>query len=225
MFKLLPLGLVFVLASDLVFASESEIKDALDTKLSEDLKSIFGKNFVDIVTTFRMPGYAAELSCDYSTLKKVSTGVLGATTWYVDCARGNLKRSVKVRVNASAQVKLPVLATRKVRGEQVGPSDWVYQVKRLSRRGDYLLSVADCSVLLRSVPAGKEVKFSQLGECADMSKDDSVQILFASDSVSVYAEGVLLESGGWGDSVKVRNLASGRVLVGVLERGGVVRLR
>jgi len=124
----------------------------------------------------------------------------------------------RARATAHIEVFMPVVAaTRYIRkGEVISDSDLVQRMMPISRlKGRYLddMSKAAGMAARRTIRAGQVVTADLLRPPVVMKRGQKVMILAASNSLVVKVPGEVMEDGGLGDAVKVRNIMSRRTVV------------
>ncbi|RCL02537.1 MAG: flagella basal body P-ring formation protein FlgA [Candidatus Tokpelaia sp. JSC188] len=72
--------------------------------------------------------------------------------------------------------------------------------------------------------AGRPVALSSLGHPLLINRGQTTKLVFSSGELSITATGIALQSGAVGDPIKVRNVDSGRVIIGTVMQNGNVRV-
>ncbi|EGQ9284391.1 flagellar basal body P-ring formation protein FlgA [Vibrio parahaemolyticus] len=218
------LCLVTALISQGALGSVLSLRSGVERQVETLLRQSYGSSLDSVDLTVRVARVPDDVDCDVSSLRKLSTNLLGSSSWVADCTSDLERYTVKVRTVVSANLNLPVLIDRVPRGVQLQALDWRYQIKSVTRQADYLTEPLACMETQRAVPAYQPVRLSLVKPCSDMVEGEIVKIRAKASGVQVEAEGELMGDARWGGRVKVRNVSSGQVITGILKRGGVVSL-
>ena len=136
-------------------------------------------------------------------------------------------RSWSLFVNGEVQIKAPVLvmATTRSSGDRLLKSDVSLQMRDISdlRRG-YLTSfqALEDQTLRKRVRPGDVLTPALLNRAVAMRKGSRVTIRSGAGGLTVSVPGTVLDDGSIGDSVRVRNIASGKTVYGVVQNANVV---
>ncbi len=138
---------------------------------------------------------------------------VGRSRISLDCA----SPSWTVRLTANSHIEIPVLvATRPMsKGDRLSGEDYRLQsvtLKTPSRPFYYQDSIQG-QQLKRNVRAGDIFTPKLISLPYAVRKGDLVTIFFTSDTFSLTTEGIAEESGVIGDTIKVRNSQSGKLLI------------
>lgn len=130
---------------------------------------------------------------------------------------------VSVEVEASVLVLRRALARR----ARVALADVEPQVRRLPGASvNFITDVASLQGhrLKRSLPAGAALTVDALAPDILVRRGQQVTLIAANDQVQIRAQGHALSDGAASERVRVQNLSSLKVVEGVVESGGVVRV-
>lgn len=135
----------------------------------------------------------------------------------------------KLFVPVSVSVQVPVLvATRALaRGQSVSAADVEIQQRERNRMGTaWLSSPSELSgrVLSRPVAIGTVLSSAVLAPAHLIKRGQSVMLIGESGGFQVRAEGKALDDAGAGESLRVQNLSSRRVVQGQVHADGTVRV-
>ncbi|MDR1377303.1 MAG: flagellar basal body P-ring formation chaperone FlgA [Synergistaceae bacterium] len=135
------------------------------------------------------------------------------------------KSSLPVRLAWSQPV---LVLTRSVkRGEVLKESDFALRQIRVNRAGVYASKPAEAlgRSLRKNFSQGEAIPLNSLAEVPIIERGKNVTILARNAGIMVKTKGEALESGGLGDSIKVRNLASKAVLTAVVVANDTVEVK
>ncbi|MGQ0530691.1 MAG: flagellar basal body P-ring formation chaperone FlgA [Panacagrimonas sp.] len=135
----------------------------------------------------------------------------------------------KLFVPVSVREQVPVLvATRALtRGQLVSASDVQVQTRERAGLGPAWLGSPeqiDGQVMQRPVPAGTVLTPALLAPARVVRRGQSVTLIGASGGFQVRAQGKALADAASGESVAVENLSSRRVVQGLVQADGTVRV-
>lgn len=135
--------------------------------------------------------------------------------------------SIYVPVRLEVLAPVAVLASPAARGEALTSAQVRLEERDITRMpGGYLpsLEAVEGMVLRRPVPAGTALTPSMLEAPLLVRRGDRVPLRAARPGFQVHAEAEALSNGAAGDRVRVRNIHSRRVVEGVVENDGSVRI-
>lgn len=199
-------------------------REALTAAVEEALSARVGSGRSLRVASVGLPGPVPEGALGF--VVDVPEGDLSApTTVYVDVTSDGRKVGrAWARVEASDASTVVVL-TRSVRkGEVLADGDVALAPPRGATRGRALVEPTEAvgKRLVRSLSAGLPVSAADLEVPPAVEKGDLVRLVARVGGVTATAPGKALEEGRPGEGLRVENLASGRVLQGILRERGVV---
>lgn len=135
----------------------------------------------------------------------------------------------EIRGFADVSIRAPVLVTARAvpAGAIVSREDLAVFLRDYAAGGDGVLRSAGDAVGKRArwqLTGGVPVRREYLEDTAALRRGDAVTIVAESGPVRITGKGVALQAGGIGDTVLVRNIASGKETAGRLAEGHVVRV-
>lgn len=169
----------------------------------------------------RLPACDSPLSA--RTASEAGNG--GAMSVEVRCDTSGWKLFVPVTVNL--QVPVLVAARPLVRGDAPSAADVEIQIRdRATLGAAYLGSIDQLAgqVLARAVPAGSVIAASALVPARRVKRGQAVTIVGGSAGFQVRAQGKALADASVGQSIRVENLSSRRVVEGEVNADGTVRI-
>ena len=145
---------------------------------------------------------------------------------FVKDAGGEMR---EIRGFADVSIRAPVLVTARAvpAGAIVSRGDLAVLLREYAAGGDGVLRSAGDAVGKRArwqLTGGVPVRREYLEDPAALRRGDAVTIVAESGPVRITGKGVALQAGGVGDTVLVRNIASGKETAGRLAEGHVVRV-
>ncbi|WP_168160027.1 flagellar basal body P-ring formation chaperone FlgA [Steroidobacter denitrificans] len=152
---------------------------------------------------------------------------LGArTTVGVRCARP-AAWTLYVSVGVEAEMTVLVLRHALPRQAAIGPQDVEPQTRRLA--GSAMTFVHELTALQgqrlkRAAPAGTVLTAELLTPDILVRRGQQVTLIAAGGSVEIRARGQALSEGGASDRVRVQNLSSRKIVEGVVQSDGIVRV-
>lgn len=157
-----------------------------------------------------------------------NTGPFNArTTVGVRCA-ANVQWTLYVPV--AIEVEAPVLVLRRglARRARVETTDVELQTRRM--QGTLSNFISDAVTLQghrlkRALPAGTPLTVDVLAPDVLVRRGQKVTLVAGSGSIEIRAEGVAITEGGAADRVRVQNTNSLKIVEGVVESAGTVRVR
>ncbi|MBL8266913.1 flagellar basal body P-ring formation chaperone FlgA [Steroidobacter sp.] len=150
----------------------------------------------------------------------------GRMTVGVRCPAGN-PWTIYVQVGVEVEVSVLVLRRPLARRARVELADVEPQVRRLA--GSAAVFINDTATLQghrlkRSLPVGTALTVEMLQPDVLVRRGQQVTLIANSGSVQIRAQGQALTEGGAYDRVRVQNVSSLKVVEGVVESDGVVRV-
>lgn len=151
----------------------------------------------------------------------------GLTTIGVRCAN-HKPWTIRIRAEIKVFDYIAVLATTVRRGDEITPENVMLELTdRSTLRGD---SMTDFESLIgyrfkRRYPAFRALNRSMLDMPRLIQKGQKVAIITENSSIRVRMKGVALTDGARGNLIQVRNLSSGRVIEGIVDGQGVVKVQ
>jgi flagellar basal body P-ring formation protein FlgA len=135
--------------------------------------------------------------------------------------------TVYVPVNVETQSSVLVLRHAVGRGARLTAQDVEVQTRMVSGPGDdYLTDMAELSgrTLKRPLGAGAALTADAMAADAVIKRGQEVTLLAAAGGMEVRARGVAMTDAPAAGRVKAQNLASGRIVEGVVETADVIRI-
>ena len=132
-----------------------------------------------------------------------------------------------VPVGVETETAVLVLRRALPRQSAIGPQDVEQQTRRLPGSAAafiHELAALQGQRLKRAVPAGTVLTANLLTPDVLVRRGQQVTLIAASGPVEIRARGQALSEGGASDRVRVQNLSSRKVVEGVVESDGVVRV-
>ncbi|EIC22166.1 flagellar basal body P-ring formation chaperone FlgA [Thiorhodovibrio frisius] len=166
--------------------------------------------------------------CDHDLQASFAPGAnkTGNTSVKIQC-QGPVRWSLFVSARVERFGEVVVAASPMSRGSMVTPADVKLERREtgglLSSYFDDLSDAVGMQVR-RSLRPGDVVTDSHLKTPLWVERGQLVRILSENPSIRVSMSGEALEDGGAGDRIRVRNRSSQRVLEGIIESPGVVRV-
>lgn len=117
-----------------------------------------------------------------------------------------------------------LIAARNIRPE------WVLTAADIAMVPELIAGAADHPDLVIgmearvAIYAGRPIRPEDLGPPALVDRNQIVSIHYASGGLLILAEGRMLDRGGYGDLVRVMNLASRTTVTGMVEADGSIRV-
>jgi len=149
---------------------------------------------------------------------------VGQATVTVRCT-GARPWKLYVPVRVALQQLVVVTARPMSRGERIGRGDLVLEKRALvQHRGGVIRDPDQIQgyVLKYAVAAGKVLTPRMLNAPKLVQRGNRVIVIAASQGLNIQMKGIALEDGLIGDSIKVRNPVSKRVLLGIVTATGTV---
>jgi flagellar basal body P-ring formation protein FlgA len=145
----------------------------------------------------------------------------------VSCTAPGSPWAIYVPVSVESDINVLVLRESAVRGTRLAPEQVVSQTRR--EAGVAVGYITDVNVLqrttlARSLPAGTALTSDTLLADLIVRQGQQVTLIAASPGINVRATGKVLEDGREGAHVRVQNLASLKVVQGVVDANGVIEV-
>ncbi|HUA90749.1 MAG TPA: flagellar basal body P-ring formation chaperone FlgA, partial [Steroidobacteraceae bacterium] len=143
----------------------------------------------------------------------------------VSCDSGHARWAIFVPVNIEASVPVLVLRQTQIRGARLKPADVTTEIRRVPGVGAAYLSDPGSlarRTLARNLPAGTALSADQFDADFLVRQGQSVTLVAALPGIEVRAPGRVLEDAREGAHVHVQNLASQRVVLGVVDASGLI---
>jgi flagella basal body P-ring formation protein FlgA len=151
---------------------------------------------------------------------------LGARTEVrVSCTAQRSVWSIYVPVSIESDVEVLVLREGAIRGARLSPQQVVSETRRVpGLAGGYISDVEALQhfTLARSLPAGTALTAELIQADYIVRQGQQVTLLASAPGISVRAVGRALEDGREGARVRVQNLASQKVVQGVVDASGTI---
>lgn len=154
-----------------------------------------------------------------------SAGLGAHATVRVGCEAPHVNWSVYVPVTLESDVPVLVLRQSQIRGARLAASDVALETRRVAGLGAaYLSDVGALSrrTLTRAAPAGTALTADLFQSDYLVHQGQSVTLVAAAPGIEVRAPAKALEDAREGAPVRVQNLASMRIVQGVVDPSGVV---
>ncbi len=136
-------------------------------------------------------------------------------------------RRWSVYVGGDIALEVPVLVTTRPlkKGDTVTVADVTHRLQNVSKsRGDYMTNVAALKgqALRRSISAGTVLDPEFFERTAIIRQGDRVAIVSGHRGFRITVTGVAQQDGAMGETIRVKNSSSGKVLTGTVEGAGEV---
>lgn len=134
-----------------------------------------------------------------------------------------------VYVPVSIEVEAPILVLRRAlaRRSPVEPTDVELQTRRLPGMASGFISDLGSLPgrrLKRALPAGTALTADVLVPDVLVKRGQQVTLLAMSDTIEIRAQGQALSEGGANDRIRVQNVNSMKIVEGIVEKDGTVRV-
>jgi flagellar basal body P-ring formation protein FlgA len=156
-----------------------------------------------------------------------STEIGARTTVRVSCPARAMPWTVFVPVQLESDVPVFVLRESGLRGTRLPLEAVAPQTRRIQGlRSDYISDARMLShaTLLRDAPAGTVLTFALLQADFAVRQGQAVTLLAAGPGIEVRAPARALEDARAGGRVRVENLSSQKIVQGVVESDGLIRV-
>jgi flagella basal body P-ring formation protein FlgA len=131
-------------------------------------------------------------------------------------------------VAAPAQISLPVAATNIAPGETITASMLDERAFPAATAGQHPVAVNQGQLIgkvaRRLLVAGNTIPISAVAEAQLVTRGVATELRFEHEGLSIRALGVPLESGVLGAMVKLKNADSGKIVAGVVQADGSVKV-
>lgn len=134
-----------------------------------------------------------------------------------------------IRAQAQGEVypviEVPVLSRHAAPGETIHASDIVWTEMRARRSNYNTVTSADQLVGMsarRPISAGRVIRRTDVKPIELIHKGDLVTMIFKTSFMTLTLRGQALESGARRDTIRVKNLSSGKTVVGSVTQSGIV---
>ncbi|WP_371347767.1 flagellar basal body P-ring formation chaperone FlgA [Ancylobacter sp. IITR112] len=128
----------------------------------------------------------------------------------------------------ASQISLPVAATNIAPGETITAAMLAEKAFPASMANQYPLAVNHGQlvgkVARRPLAAGNAIPVAAVAEAQLVTRGVATELRFEQDGLSIRALGVPLESGSLGAMVKLKNADSGKVVAGIVQADGSVKV-
>ena len=129
---------------------------------------------------------------------------------------------------APAQISLPVAATNIAPGETITASMLDERAFPVAVAGQHPVAVNQGQLIgkvaRRLLPAGNTIPVAAVAEAVIVTRGVATELRFEHEGLSIRALGVPLESGVLGAMVKLKNVDSGKIVAGVVQADGSVKV-
>jgi len=145
----------------------------------------------------------------------------------VSCPAPGVPWAVYVTVNIESDISVLVLKESVLRGARLTPAQVAPETRRVAGLAvGYVTDVASLEhrSLQRSLPAGTALTADTLLADLIVHQGQEVTLVAAGPGISVRAAGKALQDGREGARVRVQNLASLRIVEGVVDASGVIEI-
>ncbi|MEO9902834.1 MULTISPECIES: flagellar basal body P-ring formation chaperone FlgA [Alphaproteobacteria] len=122
-------------------------------------------------------------------------------------------------------IEVPVLSRHAAPGETIHASDIVWTEMRARRSNYNTVTSADQLVGMsarRPISAGRVIRRTDVKPIELIHKGDLVTMIFRTSFMTLTLRGQALESGARNDTIRVKNLSSGKTVVGSITQSGIV---
>jgi len=145
----------------------------------------------------------------------------------VSCTAQGFPWAVFVPVSVQSDIRVLVLKQSAVRGARLGAAQVSEETRRVAGLAvGYVTEVAalEHHTLARSLPAGTALTADAMLADLIVHQGQEVTLIASAPGVSVRATGKALQDGREGARVRVQNLASLKVVEGVVDASGVIEI-
>ena len=145
----------------------------------------------------------------------------------VSCSAPGFPWAVYVSVNVESEISVLVLRQSVLRGARISAAQVAPESRRVAGLAvGYVTDVASLEhrTLARSLPAGTALTADALVADLIVHQGQEVTLVASGPGISVRATGKALQDGREGARVRVQNLASLRVVEGVVDASGVIEI-
>lgn len=145
----------------------------------------------------------------------------------VSCSAPGFPWAVYVPVNVESDISVLVLRQSVLRGARLSAAQVTPEIRRVAGLAvGYVTDVATLEhhTLVRPLPAGTALTADALLADLLVHQGQEVTLMAAAPGISVRATGKALQDGREGARVRVQNLASSRIVEGVVDASGVIEI-
>lgn len=145
----------------------------------------------------------------------------------VNCSTPGIPWAVYVPVNIESDVNVLVLKVSAMRGARLGAAQVTPETRRVAGLAmGYVTDVTTLEhrTLARPLPAGTALTTDALLADLIVHQGQEVTLVASAPGISVRAEGKVLQDGREGARVRVQNLASLKIVEGVVDASGVIEI-
>ena len=145
----------------------------------------------------------------------------------VSCTASGFPWAVYVPVSVESDIRVLVLRQSAMRGARLGAAQVTEETRRVAGLAvGYVSDVAalEHHTLARSLPAGTALTADAMLADLIIHQGQEVTLIASAPGVSVRATGKALQDGREGARVRVQNLASLKVVEGVVDANGVIEI-
>ncbi|UUX50487.1 flagellar basal body P-ring formation chaperone FlgA [Nisaea acidiphila] len=131
----------------------------------------------------------------------------------------------KVQGEVHAVIEVPVLNRHAAPGETIRESDISWTEMRARRSNHNTVTTVDQLVgmsVRRPIGAGRVIRRTDVKPVQLIRKGDVVTMVFRTSAMTLTLRGQALENGARRDSIRVKNLASGKTVIGSVTDAGIV---
>jgi flagellar basal body P-ring formation protein FlgA len=149
----------------------------------------------------------------------------GRVTVRVSCTAPPVAWALYVPVSLESDIQVLVLRQTQARGARLGAQDVAAESRRVAGLGSAYLSDAGAlahRTLTRNLPAGTALTADLFQADYVVRQGQSVTVVAAAPGIEVRAPGRALEDAREGTRVRVQNLASQKIVQGVVDASGIV---
>jgi len=133
----------------------------------------------------------------------------------------------KVQGEVHAVVEVPVLNRHASPGETIREEDIVWTEMQARRTNHNTVTSIDQIVgmsVRRPISAGRVIRRTDVTPIRLIRKGDLVTMVFSTSQMTLTLRGQALEDGARRDSIRVKNLSSGKIVVGSVTDAGIVNV-
>ncbi len=145
----------------------------------------------------------------------------------VSCSAPGLPWAIYVPVNIESDISVLILRQSVLRGARLSAAEVTPEIRRVAGLAvGYVTDVATLEhhTLVRSLPAGTALTADALLADLIVHQGQEVTLIASAPGISVRATGKALQDGREGARVRVQNLASLKIVEGVVDASGVIEI-
>jgi flagella basal body P-ring formation protein FlgA len=210
-------------AANYSLQSLEQIRHAAESHVRALLPPANGKYFV---TAGRLDSRLRLASCSSPLEAFVNGSVQTRTTVGVRC-NGTGTWTIYVPVTVEMEAQVLVLRRALARRAPIDASDVELQTRRLPGIATNFvndLNALEGRRLRRALAAGTPLTVDALDRAVLVQRGQQVTVVAAAGGIEIRAQGKALSDGGEQDRIRVQNVNSLKVVEGVIENSGVVRV-